>query len=406
MQQLEKTLLQITPCEVTQCQNVREALQLISSHPPDLIITEWVLQDHSADNLLRALKSRKEWETIPVLVGASTRSQELKLKAKMLGAYDYLIKPLNAQLLKWYLEMLFPTASPLPSFTKRHEEETASTRQDIRPHLSAIQSLAPLPTLAQTILDIGNDPNASASDLRMVIEKDQSLTAKILKTVNSAYYGFHRKIGNIDRAIVILGFNEIMNLTLAACIMNTYPEPQDVKGFQRKRFWVHALGCAYIARGLATLQSEVSSKDAFVIGLLHDFGKVVLDQHFHRLFVQILEAAASQNRPLHQVSTEIAGIDHAEIGGLVAEYWKLPATLATAIHYHHAPDLAHAHAQAVALAHISNYYCHKFEIGNSGNPVLEEPFDLSLEALGMERKSLGEVWFSLKINPELIQSVI
>jgi len=410
MQPVGQMLGGIRACECSIMSSVREALQAISAALPDLIITDWRLRDHSADALLRALKTRREWSQIPVIICASTRSQELKLKGKMLGAYGVLTKPVSQQLLAWHLNIIFPTTSPLPSgvSTQPVQLKPAQTREDIRPLVARINFLAPLPALGQSILDIGNDLHSSASDLRTIIEKDQSLTAKILRTVNSAYYGFHRKIGNIDRAIVILGFNEIMSITLAACIIEAYQDGEltELEGFNRRKFWIHALGAAYVARALSALHPRVSSKDAFVVGLLHDFGKVVLDQHFQPLFKRMLEAARSQNRPLHQVAVEIADIDHAEIGALVAESWKLPPSLVKAIQFHHAPEMGQMYQHEIALAHLANYFCHEHKIGESGNPVPDSPHPESLRTLGIEHRDLGDVWRSLQIDIDSLVRII
>jgi putative nucleotidyltransferase with HDIG domain len=243
------------------------------------------------------------------------------------------------------------------------------------------------------------------ADLRSAIEKDQSLTAKLLKTVNSAYYGFHRKVGNVDRAIVVLGFNEIINLTLAACIIQEYNGSED-RVFNHQQFWIHALGAAYIARTLAARRPELNAKDAFVIGLLHDFGKVALDQHFHKLFADIITAAAREHRPLHGVESERLFIDHAEIGAIIAESWKLPQPLVKAIQYHHSPELGHGHPQEIALAHLANYYCHNHQIGNSGNPAPDKPRPECLAVLGIAERDLEEVWQLLGIDEIQLRTLL
>jgi len=399
--QFEHLLIRIRACEIESGHSLRDALQQISLRPPDLIITEWRLKDHSAEELIKALKSREEWKSIPLVVCSDQRHRDVKQKALAAGASYFLWKPVNPQLLRGYLELIYPEKSPLPHrlYSEKEEEAADLTPEDIKPQLSRIQTLAPLPMLAQAILEIGNDPRSSASDLKSVIEKDQPLTAKILKTVNSAYYGFHRKIGNIDRAIVILGFNEIMNITLAACIIEAYRDMGSEPLFDRRKFWIHALGAAYIARALTTVRPGVGGKDAFVIGLLHDFGKVVLDQHFHKLFSRILQAAASQKRSFHQVATEIAGVNH-------AESWKLPPALVQAIRYHHAPELGHGHYYETALAHLANYYCHKHNIGASGNPAPDEPSEAALEALAITRGELDGIWSELRIDLDSLRTIL
>jgi len=279
------------------------------------------------------------------------------------------------------------------------------TYTKIRSLLSTIKILAPLPSLVKSIMEISSDPHSSAQHLADEVKKDQSLTAKILKIVNSAYYGFHREIGNVDHAIVVLGFDEVMNITQAACIIQAYQDGKD-NLFDREKFWIHAIGTAYIAVALSRHIPEVISKDAFVVGLLHDFGKVILHQHFRDIFIKAVTEASIQKRPLHEVTFEMADIEHAEIGGLVAESWNFPAALADAIRYHHTPDLAGRHQYEVHIAHLANVFCHRARIGESGNPVPDKPDPGSLKALGFEGKELDKVWESLKIDAPNIRNIL
>jgi putative nucleotidyltransferase with HDIG domain len=281
----------------------------------------------------------------------------------------------------------------------------AKVSSNIRAQLPGIDKLAPLPLMVRTVMEIINDPHSSARSLSDVIKRDQSLTAKILQIVNSAYYGFYREIGNIDHAVVILGFNEITNITLAACIIQTYRNGQNPY-FSREQFWTHTLGAAYVARGLRAYIPEIISKDAFVIGLLHDIGKVVLDQHFKEGFIRALEMAADQKRSLHEVCRELLDIDHAEIGGEVAEKWNLPVPLVNAIRGHHMPGLAGQNDYCVHLAHLANYFAHRLGIGASGNPAPDEPHPESLKVFGFDGKDLDAVWGSLNIDAGALKQIL
>ncbi len=272
---------------------------------------------------------------------------------------------------------------------------------NIRSEIIQISKLAPLPKIVQQIFKVTSDPTSSARDLSLLIIKDQSLTAKILKIINSAYYGFNRKIGNVNHAIVILGFDEIKSITMALCLMKYYPVEQS-RLFNRELFWKHSIGTAHIARALSSLKMELNCEDAYVIGLLHDFGKVILDQFFPEVFRNALELAAQHKQPLHHVLKESIGIDHAEIGGLIAEHWQLPVPLSNAIRLHHNPAEADNSDYFVHLVHLANYFCHKNVIGASGNPKPDEPFEGSLKALGIENQDLDQVWDFLNIGAQKI----
>ena len=400
MRQLSQLITELLDCELLAYDNARDALISISQKPPDLIVTEWDLPDLRGDELIQALRSHRDLKAIPIIICTSNPREEIRRRAGELSVTDLLPKPVNRILLQERLNALLNrSGNPI-----REEPET-KTFNDFRSQIQDIRTLAPLPTSVKNILEITNDPSSSARNLAEVVKVDQSLTSKILQIVNSAYYGFYREIGNIDHAVVILGFNEITNITLAACIIQTYRNGHG-EYFDRERFWVHTLGAAYIARSLKPYIPELISKDAFVIGLLHDLGKVVLDQHYKEIFHRVLKAAHEQNRPLHEVSRELLGIDHAEIGGLVADSWNLPIPLVNAIRHHHNPDLANRQDYGIHLAHLANYFAHRQHIGASGNPVPDAPHPETLKVFGFDAKDLDSVWNSLNINSQALSKIL
>jgi len=394
-------------CNIRSASSINDVLQKIGDDPPDLIITDWILDDFIASELLELLMTREEWEHIPVIVCTATHSQDVKLRAKQLGAYEFMMKPINKHLLRWHLDLLFADI-PAPAYKVSDVSDDDQERQTDfdSTMISRIQALAPLPELAANIMEISSDPNSMPKDLADVIKADQVLTAKILKNVNSAYYGFHRKIGNIDRAIVILGYNEIVNITQAVCLIEVYKCDFESPIFSREKFWIHSICAGYVARALCSLKKGINPKDAFVMGLLHDFGKVVMHQHFQDLFHHLLQTALDKNEPLHRVSKELIDIDHAEIGAIITEAWKLPPKLVTAIKHHHEPSLVRRDQNEVHLAHLANYFCHFKKVGISGNPVPDKPYSGSLKALGLDKKDLNDVWDFLGIDVDSLQSLV
>ncbi len=407
LKKLEALVEKVVICNVRSTHSVQSAVQEIEQYIPDLIITEWQLADNDAGELLQIIRKRTAWHDIPVIICTSTRSEDIRHKANQLGVYDFLIKPVNKYILSWNIGLLFSTPELQSTVDLDATAEEADYRKRLdRQKISRISALAPLPELAQKIMELTHEPTYSPKKLAELIKQDQSLTAKILKIVNSAYYGFHRKIGNIDRAIVILGFNEITNITIAACLMQVFPNGSESRLFNREKFWLHTLGAAYIARALSSFAKGVNRRDAFTMGLLHDIGKVVMDQYFNDVFNHLLESAKERDEPLHKLSHELLGVDHAQIGGIIAESWKLPPRLVRAIELHHNPSLARVDDYGVHIIHLANYFCHSKKIGASGNPVPDKHFDGSLIALRQHRKSLEEIWDSLNINADSIRLII
>ncbi|NQT34486.1 HDOD domain-containing protein [bacterium] len=395
-----KMLNTILECLITERGSFDEALESISGQLPDLILIDSAAQDLSAVEFVKNLHlSGKKQAKIPLVLFHPDKFDPIVLQETQSEVINLVKKPVDEDELYDLLVQLFP------QHEKEQDMKSMVRRAKIKEKLKYVNKLVPLPSTVKTIMDIANDPRSSARDLAKEVKKDQSLTGKILKIVNSAYYGFHREIGNVDHAIVVLGFDEVMNITQAACLLQFFTG--DKEGlFNRRKFWVHALGTAYIARALSRYTPEVIQKDAFVIGLLHDFGKVVLDQHFSKIFSGILTEAEKRKLPLHRVCYEITGTDHAEIGANVADNWNMPVQLVRSIRYHHSPELADSYDKGVHLAHLSNVFCHLYKIGMSGNVVPDKPNVVSLRALGIEGEDLDEIWKSLQIDQEHIMSIL
>jgi len=397
--QIRSILQHIREFNVEIGDNIQDALQILMRSKPDLILSDWQVGSHTARELLQAMQVNESWKSIPVIVCLDEPSTEKSEQLETMSTVRILFKPLNQNVLSRMIAELVPIRK-LGEADKQVYNEGS-----IRRKLRMIGRLAPLPTLVRKIMEILKDPNSSARDLAEEIKKDQVITARILKIVNSAYYGFHREIGNVDHAIVVLGFDEVMNIAQAACLMNGFSFESD-EYFNREKFWIHALGTAYIARALSRYTRKVESKDAFVVGLLHDFGKVVLIQHFSKAYKEVIKLAVEQNRSLHSVGLDVAGIEHAEVGSLVAESWQLPVPLVSAIRYHHLPSLARTNGDEVHLAHIANILCHRYNIGASGNPAVDDPDPASLEALNIADNRLEKIWESLDIDPDRMRRIL
>jgi putative nucleotidyltransferase with HDIG domain len=404
---LQDDIAQALPANVRHTDCVYNAINMINEEKPDLIITEWILKDNPASKLLMTIDSNPDWKDTPVIVCASTRSQQLKLRARHMGAYGFLKKPISHFALNWHLSLLFTTDPARRRVTMNTYKEKNSNALSLdRSMIGRIKELAPLPELAHEIVEKSSDPNAKSSDLAKIISLDIALTSRILKVVNSAFYGFHRKVGNIDRAVVILGFNEIVKIAQAACVMQSANIDVESHFFNQREFWKHSLCTAYIAQALARKTKDTINKEAYIMGLLHDFGKVILIQHFKELFEYVIGVAIEREESLHSVSREIIEIDHAEIGGMITESWGLPMQLVNAIRFHHDPMAVSMDNYEVHLIHVANYLAHHYGVGVSGNPKPDGLYSGSLEALGLAGKEIGDIWKSLKVNVSSIDGML
>jgi len=196
-----------------------------------------------------------------------------------------------------------------------------------------IADVRPLPPIAAQVLQIAEGDHFSAHELAQAISSDPALTARVLKVANSAFYGFPRRITTVRDAVVLLGFRQIRAVALAACAIRALPAEENIDAQQ---FWQQAITVGMLAEMLA--RTERAHQDtAFTAGVLHNIGRLALDQVRPAVFAQILERAVNTGRPVHDVEREMLGFTDAELGGALALRWRFPADLALAIARHADP---------------------------------------------------------------------
>jgi putative nucleotidyltransferase with HDIG domain len=266
--------------------------------------------------------------------------------------------------------------------------------KDLREIVRKVTELPTLPQVVTAILSLIDSPDSSAEDVNKVMERDPALVGKILKLVNSAYYGLPNKVNSVRQAIVILGFSTVKSLAISASVFDMF-DARRTSGFSREQFWTHSIGCGCIARLVGHREAGVDEEVSFVVALLHDIGKLVLDQYAPQEFDAIVNLARAERLSFYQAEREVLQeTNHAEIGAWVAEQWKLSAELATAIRYHHelgaVEDLQIR--RLAAICRFSNFICQKRQVGASGN-FCEPDMD-------------SEAWATLSIPKEELPKLV
>lgn len=207
--------------------------------------------------------------------------------------------------------------------------------------LEKIRSTVELPTIPTTlshILDVTGSEQTAASDLAKVVVVDQALAANILRVANSALYSLPRKVTNVERAVALLGFKQVRDLSMSMSVFDSLYRPTpDGYVFDRAQFWQHGFITAYITREIAK-DLNVRERNAFTAGLLHDIGKVVLDLKTPKLFERILQEIMTSNIDFHEAEMALIGTAHDRVGALVLEQWDLPDDLMETVKFHHAPS--------------------------------------------------------------------
>jgi putative nucleotidyltransferase with HDIG domain len=206
---------------------------------------------------------------------------------------------------------------------------------EIKYRLDKIENLPTLPAIAMEVNKMLQDYNTSINKLSSVIESDQAIAAKILKLVNSAFFGLRSKIGNIPHAITILGFNTVRNAVISISVIKGLSDIKNMEGFNMSDFWQHSVSVAVASKQIADTTRLHNADDCFLGGLLHDIGKLVLINNFETLFREIWCLKKEENISFFEAEKKIESMNHAQIGGYLVSKWKLPNALSDTITRHH-----------------------------------------------------------------------
>jgi putative nucleotidyltransferase with HDIG domain len=248
-----------------------------------------------------------------------------------------------------------------------------------------IRRLPPFPSTIDKVMEICRESNTSPTDLTKVISLDPVLTGKIMQLVNSAYFGLSREIISLVRAVIMLGMNTVKNLVLGATVLNTFGERRNFRALNMDMFWEHSLGVGVIAKLIAK-KRNIDNKlleGYFIAGLLHDIGKIPLNSKFSNEYMNIIEVPEKEPQPLFISEKKILGIDHAHVGSLIAEKWKLGEEISDTITYHHAPETYQGVQNDILFTVIlSDYYVNNSRIGFSGNRNMEDLYPEATQYFG------------------------
>jgi len=220
-----------------------------------------------------------------------------------------------------------------------------------------ISSIASLPEITAKIIATVEDPKSNASQLHRIISHDPALVTRILKVVNSAFYGLPGQIASIERAIVLLGLNAVKNIAVSAGLGQLF-RGKLCEGFSAKDLWTHCIAVGVTARELARQMRLQLGDEAFLAGMIHDVGILVSLQVQPEHLAQACEKAKDSAESFTEIESQVTGMDHQHLGAALCEHWKFPRSCQLVAGYHHRPtELDHHHRLLVALVHVADTLC-------------------------------------------------
>ena len=225
--------------------------------------------------------------------------------------------------------------------------------------------VASLPEIFIRINEMVDDPSCSTIDIGKVIGTDAAFTARLLKLVNSPFFGFPSRIDTLSRAVTIIGTKELRELVLATSVIKLFSGlPNDLVTMDR--FWQHSILCGLLARTLASHLQENNIERYFVAGLLHDIGTLVIYRKLPDLAREALLRANYNGQPLYEAQREVIGLDSASVGGELIRNWRLPTSLEQSVEFHHEPTTAKQHPAEASIIHVANVVTTALELGGGG----------------------------------------
>jgi putative nucleotidyltransferase with HDIG domain len=257
-----------------------------------------------------------------------------------------------------------------------------------------IRNMPSLPTSVVKVLEVCNNPHTSPADLNHVISLDPVLVGRVLKLINSAYYGMANQVTTLVRAIIMLGINTVKNLALSTAVIGNLAEKKDPRGLDMEGFWRHSLCVGVTAKFLAKKRGVDSKliEEYFAAGLLHDIGKIPLNAVLSADYMLALAASDRKRISLHRGEAEALGMDHCESGAKIVKAWKLEGPVGDAVIFHHSPkEYAGEHKDIVYSVVGADNFANLSGIGFAGNlhPDIIEKY----------------LWDSLGVAPDVFEEI-
>jgi HD-like signal output (HDOD) protein len=248
-----------------------------------------------------------------------------------------------------------------------------------------VTTIATLPEVTAQIIKTVEDPRSSAQQLHKIVAHDPALCTRILKVVNSAFYGLPGQIGSIDRAIVLLGLNGIKNIAVAASLGQLFRGSSLCEGYAPKDLWTHCIAVGVTARDLAKNMHLDLPDEAFLAGMIHDIGILISLQLYPEKLREVCAAAQTDKGAFCDLEQQVIGVDHQQLGMALAEQWKFPRACQLVAGYHHNPQaLADQTRYLVSLVYVADTLCAQSKHGFPLTARHQKLSDTDLAAMRIE----------------------
>jgi len=276
--------------------------------------------------------------------------------------------------------------------------QTPDSKEVVKKALAAVGEIATLPEVTVKIIEVVEDPKGTARELHEVIKRDPALSAKVLKVVNSAFYGLPGQVASVDRAIVLLGLSAVKNIAIAASISRLFNGSQKSELFDARELWKHSVAVGVAAKKISQLAGDLAGhEEMFLAGLIHDLGLLIERQAFASQLNEVVRTKMETQESFLNLERRLIGATHQEFGDALTLRWKFPRHLRAAVGFHHNPEDLAAELRRIGLiVHCADILCcqegHGFSLTASDEEFTEELLTgagITVEQLVEVRDSMG-----------------
>ncbi|HEX2956389.1 MAG TPA: HDOD domain-containing protein [Chitinispirillaceae bacterium] len=270
------------------------------------------------------------------------------------------------------------------------------SNESILQKLELIEKLPTLPAVVNQITQLIQSNRSNMAQIASVIMRDQAIASRVIRLVNSAYYGLKTRVTSIQQAITLLGLNSVRNIVTGVAIVKTFEEENgSVSTFDRQKFWLSTFCCALLSKNIAQYRGAGNVEDYFLGGLLHDVGILVLDQFFHDEFNNVINGCLQCGDQYFEVENRILGTNHCEIGDYLAKRWKLPDILANCMRAHHQPLFAvkdpDTNIDLLFTVHIADAFTQKVGFNIGIQCALPQPSQVAMHKLELNETVINQL---------------
>jgi HD-like signal output (HDOD) protein len=268
--------------------------------------------------------------------------------------------------------------------------------------LNRLESIETLPTLPVVVQQINTlmARQANMSQIATVIARDQAIAGRVIRLVNSAFFGLRGRVSSIQQAIVMLGLNTVRNIVTGVAIVKTFRESGGPTGFDHEQFWLHCFASAMGAKAIAVRLGKDEPEDFFLAGLLHDSGILVLDQFFHDAFMETIQCAHEESLASFEAEKKILGITHCDVGAFLLKRWKVPESLIHAARFHHEPRFSNAELapwlDIICAVHLSDSQASRAGLAMHHNAAPQTPLYGALRRFGLTERDVADAFVEIR----------